>query len=290
MTQLRQRMLSDLQLKGMSERSQQIYIRQVRMLAEYYEKSPDLLTIDDIRNYFLHLKNVKNYSRTALKISYYGLRFFYTVTLNWDLNSFHFFKLPREKKLPVVLNKKEVRKILSLIRLQCYRTCLTVIYTCGLRLQEAINIKVGDIDSERMVIHIKKSKGNYHRYVPLPMVTLNLMREYWKAHRNPEWVFPSPGRGSKKGDKTIAIKPIDRGCLQSAMHEAVKESGIKKKASVHTLRHSYATHLLEAGINLRVIQEYLGHASIKTTVVYTHLTVKSSKNGVKAVNRLARDL
>ena len=186
MTQLRQRMLSDLQLKGMSERSQQIYIRRVRMLAEYFNKSTDLLTLNDIRNYFLYLKNVKKYSRTALKISYYGLRFFYTVTLNWDVNSFNFFKLPREKKLPVVLNKKEVRKILSLIRLQCYRTCLTLIYTCGLRLQEAINIKVGDIDSERMVIHIKKSKGNYHRYVPLPMATLNLMREYWKTHRNPE--------------------------------------------------------------------------------------------------------
>ena len=123
MTQLRQRMLSDLQLKGMSERSQQIYIRGVIMLAEYFNKSPDLLILNDIRNYFLYLKNVKKYSLTALKISYFGLWFFYTVTLNWDVNSFNFFKLPREKKLPAVLNKKEVRKILSLIRLQCYHSC-----------------------------------------------------------------------------------------------------------------------------------------------------------------------
>jgi integrase len=196
-----------------------------------------------------------------------------------------------EKKLPVIHSREEVLELLSNIRLLRYRVCLTTIYSCGLRLSEGTHLKVENIDSARGFIHVQKSKGHMgdkDRDVPLPQKTLELLREQWKSHRNKVWIFPSAGHGGK--DMSHATSPVSNSSVQKALRSALKSAGINKKATVHSLRHSWATHLLEAGINLRLIQAWLGHRSPATTSVYTHLTEKAKTMAVKSINELMADL
>jgi integrase/recombinase XerD len=288
MTELRQRMIEDLQLKGMSERTQQMYVRAVRQLAEHYRKPPDHITEEELRQYFLYIKNIKHYSRAASTIALCGIKFFYEQTLKCPWPTLTFVRAPREKKLPVVLSLEEVRCVLDTVRLPRYRVCLATIYSCGLRLQEGTHLQVPDIDSSRMQVHVRHGKGAQDRYVPLPDRTLELLRDYWKSHRNPVWVFPAPGRGGI--GMPTATEPMPRSSVQMAFHAALKQSGIPKNASVHTLRHSYATHLLEAGNNLRFIQEVLGHRSPETTAVYTHLTAPAQAAARQSINALMNTL
>jgi integrase/recombinase XerD len=288
MTELRKRMIECLQLRGLSERTQEAYTRAVRQLSEHYHKSPDLLSEEELRQYFLFLKNVKHYSRNTMTIAICGIKFFFERTLEKEWTTFNLVRPAPEKKLPVILTIAEVRKILSLIRLPRYRVCLSTIYSCGLRLQEGTNLRVADIDSARMMIHVRHGKGAKDRYVPLPPRTLTLLRQYWTTHRNPRLLFPSPGHGEVP--LATATAPLHKSSVQDAFHAAWKESGNNKRASVHTLRHSWATHLLEAGVNLRLIQEWLGHSSPATTSVYTHLTVKAEQLGAQAINQLMSDL
>jgi site-specific recombinase XerD len=288
MTELQKRMIECLQLRGLSERTQEAYTRAVRQLAEHYHKSPDLITEEELRQYFLYIKNVKHYARNTSTIAICGIKFFYERTLNRKWSIFGILRAPREKKLPVILSREEVRRILSLIRLARYKVCLTTIYSCGLRLQEGTNLHVADIDSARRMIHVRHGKGAKDRYVPLPERTLQLLREYWKTHRNPSLLFPAEGRNHI--DLKTSTEPMARRSVQDAFHAALKESGNNKRASVHTLRHSWATHLLEAGVNLRLIQEWLGHSSPATTSIYTHLTVKAEQLGAAAINQIMSDL
>ncbi len=288
MSELRKRMIECLQLRGLSERTQESYVRAVRQLAEHYHKSPDLITEEELRQYFLYLKNVKHYSRSTATIAICGIKFFFERTLEKDWTTFSLVRPAPEKKLPVILSVAEVRKVLSLIRLPRYRVCLSTIYSCGLRLQEGTNLHVADIDSARLMLHVRHGKGAKDRYVPLPTRTLELLRQYWKQHRNPRLRFPAEGRNHI--DLAQATEPLSKSSVQDAFHAALKESGNHKRASVHTLRHSWATQLLEAGVNLRLIQEWLGHSSPATTSVYTHLTVKAEQLGAAAINQLMNDL
>jgi integrase/recombinase XerD len=288
MTELRQRMIECLQLRGLSERTQEAYVRAVRQLAEHYHKSPDLITEEELRQYFLYIKNVKKYSRNTSTIAICGIKFFVEKTLNRNWATFGLLRAPREKKLPVILSIEEVREILGCLRLARYKVCLTTIYSCGLRLQEGTNLQVADIDSARRMLHVRHGKGAKDRYVPLPQRTLTLLRQYWTTHRNPLLLFPSPGHGEVP--LSSSTEPMARSSVQDAFRAALKESGSNKRASVHTLRHSWATHLLEAGVNLRLIQEYLGHSSATTTSLYTHLTVRAEELGAAAINRLMNDL
>ena len=180
MTELRKRMLQDLQLHGYSERSQEMYIRAVRQLAEHFNKSPDLITEDESREYFLYVKNVKKWSRTASTIAICGIKFFYEKTLGREWTTFKLVRPQREKRLPVILTQDEIRRILNCVRFERYRVCLLTIYSCGLRLLEGCTLKVSNIDSQRMVVHIQGGKGNKDRYVPLPQRTLIELRNYWK--------------------------------------------------------------------------------------------------------------
>jgi site-specific recombinase XerD len=280
-------MIEDLQLRGMSERTQEAYVRAVRQLAEHYNKSPELITEEELRQYFLYMKNVKHYARTTTTIALCGIKFFYDHTLKRQWPTLTFVRPPREKKLPVILSAEEVRRSLANLQLLRYRVCLTTIYSCGLRLQEGTHLQVPDIDSARMLIHVH-GKGAKDRYVPLPKRTLELLRQQWKTHRNPVWIFPAPGRGGI--GMSTASEPMPRSSVQIAFKAALKRSRINKRASVHTLRHSYATHLLEAGVNLRLIQEYLGHNTPSTTSIYTHLTAKAKQMAVDSINRLMADL
>jgi site-specific recombinase XerD len=288
MTELQKRMIQDLQLRGFSERTQEMYVRAVRQLAEHFLKSPDQISEEELRQYFLYIKNVKHYSRSASTIALCGIKFFYEHTLKRDWPTLTFVRAPRENKLPVLLSPQEVQRVLHTVRLPRYRVCLTTIYSCGLRLKEGTHLQVPDIDSSRMVIHVHRGKGAKDRYVPLPKRTLELLRQYWKTHRNPIWIFPAPGRGGI--GMSTAQEPMPRSSVQQAFKLALKKSGIHKRASVHTLRHSYATHLLEAGVNLRVIQQYLGHNSPATTSIYTHLTVKAQAMAIDSINNLMQDL
>lgn len=288
MMEFSKRMTEDLQLRGLSETTQKMYVRAVRKLSEHCNKSPDLVTEEELRQYFLYLKNVKKFSRTASTIALCGIKFFFEHTLKRDWSTLTFIRAAREKKLPVVLSIEEVRKILSFIRLPRYRACLTTIYSCGLRLQEGTHLRVTDIDSSRMLIHVRHGKGAKDRFVPLPQNTLEILRRYWVTHRNPLLIFPAPGRGGIH--MPGATESMPKSSVQIAFKEALKESGVNKLASVHTLRHSWATHLLEAGVNHRLIQEYLGHDSPATTAIYTHLTVRAEQMATVAINQIMADL
>ncbi len=288
MTELRQKMIEALQLRGLSERTQESYILAVRQLAKHFHKSPDLISEEELRQYFLYLKNVKKYSRSGITIALCGIKFFFGQTLNRDFPLLDFIRPPRQKKLPIVLSPDEVRQILRLVRLQSYRTCLSTIYSCGLRLQEGTHLEVQDIDSSRRMIHLRQGKGAKDRYLPLPMRTLELLRQYWAHHRNPILIFPASGRDYTQLSQ--ATSPISDSSLQKAFKAALKESGIHKPATIHTLRHSWATHLLEAGVNLRLIQVYLGHSSPATTSLYTHLTLRAEQIAAETIDRLFTDL
>jgi integrase/recombinase XerD len=288
MSELRKRMIECLQLRGLAERTQEAYTRAVRQLAAHYHKSPDRISEAELRQYFLYLKNVKHYSRNTMTVAICGIRFFYEQTLNRNWAIFGIVRPAPEKKLPVILSREEVRQILAGLRLPRYKVCFTTIYSCGLRLQEGTHLQVADIDSARLMIHVRHGKGAKDRYVPLPERTLQLLRQYWKQHRNPVLLFPTEGRDHI--DLAQATEPMSKSSVQDAFRAALKESRLNKRASVHTLRHSWATHLLEAGVNLRLIQEWLGHSSPKTTSVYTHLTVKAEQLGTQAINQLMSDL
>jgi site-specific recombinase XerD len=281
-------MMEDLQLRGLSAKTQDAYLRAVRQLAEHYRKSPDLITEEELRQYLLYLTNEKHASPSAFRIALCGLKFFYERTLHREWATLDLARPVREKKLPVVLSVAEVRQILGCLRRPHYRVCLTTIYSCGLRLQEGVHLQVSDIDSERKMLHVRQGKGNKDRYVPLPDNTLKMLRDHWSTHRHPVWLFPAPTRAGVP--PSSATQPMDASGVQRAFKAALQESGVPKDASVHTLRHSYATHLLEAGVNLRLIQVYLGHSSFQTTALYTHLTREAEAIATDAINRVMAPL
>ena len=281
MTPLRKHMVEDMQLRGLSARTQDQYLRAVRALAVYFHRSPDQLNDQDLREYFLHLTNEKKLSRSATTIALCAIKFLYQRTLQQPWPTLELVRPVRQHHLPVVLSREEVRRILAEVRMPIYRTCLTTIYSCGLRLLEGAHLRVADVDSGRMMLHIH-GKGNKDRYVPLPVRTLELLRQYWRTHRSPEWMFPLPKFGLTRSLTACAL-----GCAFRAARNA---AGIAKPAHIHTLRHSYATHLLEAGVNLRIIQENLGHRSARSTQLYTHLTREVRDALTDPLNQLMRDL
>jgi integrase/recombinase XerD len=284
MNPLRQRMLEDMQLRGLAPRTQQSYLQAVQQLAHHFGVSPDLLSEEHLRQYFLYLCNEKQAARNSCTVALCAIKFFFQHTLQRDWPTLDFVRPPKQHKLPVVLSPDEVWHILNHIRLPHYRVCLSTIYTCGLRLLEGVQLQVPQIDSTRMQLHIQGGKGNKDRYVPLPPRTLTLLRAHWLSHRNPTWLFPAGGPGGCERS-TAQAAMCARG-LQHAFHLAVQELGLTKPVSVHTLRHSWATHLLESGVNLRLIQVWLGHTSPSTTAIYTHLTRKAELLATDALDRL----
>jgi len=273
-------MIEDMQLRGLSARTQEVYLYAVRDLARYFRRSPDQLKDEDLRRYFLYLRTEKKLSRSSTTIALCAIKFLYETTLQQPWPTLELVRPPKQYKLPVVLSREEVRRILAEVRIALYRVCLTTIYSCGLRLSEARQLRVTDIDSSRMMLRIH-GKGNKDRYVPLPQRTLELLRELWQRHRSREWMFPSP----QSEGVSVSAPPL--GC---AFRAALKASGVPKPAHIHTLRHSYATHLLEMGINLRVIQENLGHRSARSTQLYTHLTREIRDALTEPLNQLMQDL
>jgi integrase/recombinase XerD len=289
MTPLRQRMIEDMQLRGLSPKTQRAYVRVVRQLAEYYNRSPDQISEEELRAFFLYLKNEKCLSRSSCTVALCGLKFFYEYTLKRQWPVFQMIRPKKEKKVPVVLSTEEVWQILSCLRRPHYRVCLSTIYACGLRISEGAGLQVRDIDSARMQVHIHLGKGNKDRYVPLPAQTVEQLRRFWVTHRHPVWLFPARGPHGQ-GPLLTTTAPMSTAGVSQAFKAALAESGINKAATVHTLRHSWATHLLEAGIHLRLIQLWLGHSSPKTTAMYTHLTRKAEEVALATLNELIEEL
>jgi integrase/recombinase XerD len=285
MDKCRERMINDMQLCGYGERTQESYLRAVRQLEDFSGKSPELITEEELREYFLHIKNKRKYASATMKIAYYGIKFFYKTTLKKSWDTLDLVRAESERRLPTVLSVDEARSIIERIRTIQNKTYILTVYSCGLRLQEALNLQVSDIDSKRMLIHVHRGKGAKDRYVPLPQSTLLMLRKYWRTHRNPVWIFPFRGKGGRKAP--TADRPMDRSTVTGALIRTLKDMPfIKKRVSIHTFRHSYATHLLEAGVNIRLIQQYLGHKSLMTMMVYFHVTTFGQADAYRKINSI----
>lgn len=262
MTKLREKMRMDLELKGYSPSTQTSYLRHVKNFAINYGKSPDLLGTDEIKEYLHHIIISKKYSYSYLSNAYSALKFFYQTTLEreWDMKKIPRYKKP--KRLPVILSSEEIRNIINVTQNIKHRAILMTIYGAGLRVSEAANLKVTDIDSKNMNIRIEQGKGKKDRYTLLSEENLKILRDYYKYYQPQYWLFPG----------NPPHKPISTRSIQKIFEKAKNKAEIKKNVSVHTLRHCFATHLVEAGISLYHIQHLLGHSNPNTTNIYIHLT------------------
>lgn len=268
MTPLRQRMLEEMRLRNLSIRTQETYVSQVSKFAKYFGKSPELLGPEEIREYQLYLIE-KNVSWSVFNQTVCALKFLYSKTLKIPagIEEIPFAKTP--KKLPELLSPEEVKTVLEQINDFKYRVALTTIYAAGLRLQECLHLKIRDIDSKRMVIRVEQGKGMKDRYVMLSERLLKLLRDYYRTMRpRGEYLFES-----RRNPKI----PMAESGLQRAFTATVNRLNWKKHVSIRTLRHCFATHLLEAGYDLRIIQTLLGHRSLNTTQIYTHVTATRFK-------------
>ncbi len=281
MSILSQKMQEDMQLRGLAARTQETYVQAVRQLAKYYHRSPDQIDEEELRQYFLYLKSTRGVSNSTFRIALCGIKFFYEHTLQRDWHILELVRPEKQKKLPVVLSVEEVHQVLAYLREPSYRVCLRTIYTCGLRLLEGTQLQVSEIDGGRKMLHLAQAKGNKDRYIPLPDAALEGLRSHWQSHRNPRWLFPA------KHNPQVAMHETG---VQKAFRMALQQSGVRKQATVHTLRHSYATHLLEAGTDLRVIQAYLGHSSPTTTALYLHLTAEINSQSANRINEMLAGL
>jgi len=262
MTPLRQRMLDDMHLRNFSPKTVQAYIDHVAKFAAHFGTSPELLGPDEIRHYQLHLVHTRHASWSTFNQAVCALRFLYRVTLQKDWAITHIPFPKGEHKLPVILSPTEVLQFLSAITSLKYRAILMTAYAAGLRISEVTHLRVADIDSERMTIRIQQGKGHQDRYVMLSPALLQVLRRYWQAARPTSWLFPG----------TQPQRPICASAVQRACQRAARDAGLSKQVTVRMLRHCFATHLLEAGTNIRIIQTLLGHSSVSTTQRYTHVS------------------
>ena len=282
-----ERMIGDMVIAGLSKRTREAYARAVRQLVQFYDgRLPSELTEDDVKAYLKWMRLEKEAAAGTLRIAIGGLRFFYQHTCPRDWAVLLKFRVPKETKLPTVLTREEVDRIMKAIRLHRFRAYFWTVYSCGLRLNEALALQVGDIDSQRMRLHVHRGKGAKDRFVPLPASTIEILREYWKTHRHKRLLFP---KTNQQG--VVTNHPhltMHESTVQGALRRIVIELEFTRNISIHCLRHSYATHLLEAGVNLRLLQQYLGHASLKTTSRYLHLTNAGQEDAYRKLNGIMR--
>ncbi|RPJ09312.1 MAG: integrase [Deltaproteobacteria bacterium] len=264
MGKLHDQMKRDLELKHYSPKTRSCYLASVKSFALHFHRSPAELSDEEIREYLHYLIEEKKASQSVISQSYSALKFLYETTLKKDWNGFRIPRSKMGKRLPVVLSQQEVQALFSATRNLKHRALLMTIYSAGLRVSEVVHLKVSDIDSQRMVIRVQQGKGAKDRYTLLAQRTLEVLRDYWRAYRPEEWLFPGqPAKGF------LSVSSV-----QKILRKVLQEAGIKKHATVHTLRHSFATHLLEAGTDLYHIQRLLGHTTAKTTTIYLHLSRK----------------
>ncbi len=265
MSELRKRMIRDMQLRNLSAGTQRGYLRAVADLAEYYHRSPDRIGTEEIQDYIVHLLSERKLAVGSCHAIITALRFFYTVTLKQDGASVSIPQIKRVTRLPEILGPDQLERLFAAPRNPKHRVLLMTAYSGGLRVSELVNLKVTDIHSDRMMIRVDQGKGKKDRYTLLSKRLLGELRAYWKMKRPAVWLFP----GIKR------YKPLCARMAQKAYAKAVAKAGITRKGGIHTLRHCFATHLLEAGVDIRTIQLLMGHSSILTTVRYLQVTSKT---------------
>ena len=287
------------ELKDYRPPTQKEYVRYVRKLAEHVQCDPATLTENQVREYFLFLRQHKHYTRSPMKAAKYALRCFYVECLQipgWTV--FQEVRIAEPLVLPVVLARAEVQSLLQAVQEPRFRACLRLMYHCGLRVGETVAIEVQDIHGHETPprLHVRHGKGGKERCVPLTPALVKELRDWWRNHRHPRFLFPSPGRGW--ADRTLSLSeamarataPMSVSAVQMAYRLARAASGVNSASTTHSLRHSYATHLLEEGVSLRQISQYLGHESLDTTVIYTHLTAISEARTQTALATLYQPL
>jgi site-specific recombinase XerD len=278
-----ERMSDDMRLRDFRPKTQDAYGRVVRQFMDHVAKEPVALTDEDIRRYFIYLRDEKQLSPSTRNIAVHGLRFFFTQTLQQDWPVFELVRVKNPQKLPTVLSREETRRVLGSVRQPVRRAALVTIYALGLRLGEALRLEAEHIDSGRLMVWVRDGKGAKDRTVPLPRPLLARLRHYWK-HERPASSSSLLFAGQ---DGDVSLHPTT---LQKTFSAALREQKVDKGASIHSLRHSYATHLLEAGITLKTIQQVLGHRSLKTTSVYLHVTHPSAERLQTTLDRLMAKL
>jgi integrase/recombinase XerD len=268
LNQLYAQHLQALKLQGKRSKTIDGYARAVRRIAGYFNRCPDNLTTAELKAYFAWM--VENYSWSSVKVDLWGLSFFYRHVLARPMEWVNIIKPPNSRSLPDIPTRQEVQLLINSVYRLRYRVYFFALYSMGLRLGEGLGLEVRDIDAANKRVHVRQGKGGKDRYVPLPDVTLLYLRRFWCTHRNPRLLFPN-GSGSESSAR-IATTPMDRGGVQAAIKAARISCGINKHLTVHSLRHAYATHLLELGVDLRSIQVVMGHQKPETTARYAHLT------------------
>jgi len=262
MSTVREKMLAELQLRGITPRTQTAYLREITKLENYFNRSPEELGEEEVKEYLVHMLEDRGLSSGTYKYYAAGIKFLYRTTLNRG-EVVEKIKYPKAKiKLPVVLDLSEVRTMLSVMENLKHRAVLTITYSAGLRVSETAHLKVTDIDSKRMMVRVRQGKGGKDRYTILSKTTLECLREYWRAYRPKDWLF----EGQKEGSHICYTS------IRNIFVEAKERAGITKPVGPHSLRHAFATHLIEAGTSLHHVQLLLGHKSPKTTTVYLHVS------------------
>ena len=278
MEDIRQRMTEDMKLRGLTPSTQATYLEAVKVLARHYNSQLDEITQEQVRDFLLYLIDSKGYAKNTYKVYLSAIKFLYLNTLNRQWRFLPLARVSPDKKLPIVLSREEVWSLLDLVRRDKPRMSLILMYTCGLRVSEAVHLRTQDIDSQRMVVWVRKGKGGNDRSVPLPSYTLPQLRAYWLKYKPKKWLFPSEH----------SISAITKSCVQRCLTATLRRSNIRKNVNCHTLRHSYATHLVEAGVHLRMIQSLLGHKCISSTFIYIHLSQSTKVDTQTKINRLMR--
>jgi site-specific recombinase XerD len=279
MTELRRRYIDDMTLHGLAPTTQKVYVHAVEKLAQHYDRSPALLSEQELRDYFIYLVEKKRAASSTLRLHIFAAKFLFTKTLHRPWPTLKLLRARPQLKLPVVLDPQEAKRILAVERSPVARMCATLMYCCGLRISEALRMKVADIDSQRMVVIVRGGKGNKDRHIPLPRRTLELLRAYWREYQPRTWLFTRPDG-----------RPLADHSVRYFLKKACQDCGIRKRVSCHTLRHSYATNLMAQGVDVRVIQVLLGHRSLKTTTIYLHMTSSVMQSVQDSINDLMADL
>lgn len=262
MTELRRRMDEDMVVRGMAHRTRETYLAAVTGLAKYYRRSPDQISDEEVQAYLLYLIRDRHRAWNTCHVVVHGLRFLYHTTLKRDRTTFSIPSLRQPGKLPMILSREDVHRVITHTANLKHRTMLLTTYAAGLRLNEVLHLRVADIDSARMTIRVEQGKGGKDRYTVLSAQLLEALRAYWRVAHPTTWLFPSARHP----------RPMDPSALQRAYETAKRQAGITKPGGIHGLRHAFATHLLEGGVDIHTIQRLLGHRNISTTTRYFQLT------------------
>jgi integrase/recombinase XerD len=278
------KLVGDLRLDGLAKRTVYGYVRAIRNLADFHQVQPQHMAENQVRQYLLHQIVDLEVASGTQSVILSGIKFFYRTTCPRTWKVLDQTKINYASALPEVITQPQVFQMIDACRTLRMKTFIWTTYTLGLRIGEAVNLQVGDLDSQRMMVHVHRGKGAKDRYIPMAASTVAALRAFWKTHRNPAYLFPAAGRNQQDG--STSKTPMSISTVQGAIKQITEQLNFGKKVSCHTLRHSYATHLLEAGVSLKAIQKFLGHKSLTTTMVYLHLTEIAEADARLVIDRL----